>query len=103
MWNPLSNSTVNFGENEGIVGVTLGSSLRSWSKSSISYWGGSLAAYFLRRSVEESESVVSESLEEEEEGAQRFRDGFFFFLSLSNPVSVETLARRSVEVKLIRI
>ena len=61
-----------------------------------------MAAYFLRRSVEESESVVSESLEEEE-GAQRFHDVFFFFLSLSIPESVETLSRQSVEVKLIRI
>ena len=85
------------------MGATLGSSFLSWSKSSISYWGGSLFAYFLRRSVDESESVESDSLDEEEEGAHRFRDTFFFFLSLSIPESVETLSRRSVEVKLIRI
>ena len=85
------------------MGITLGSSFQSWSKSSISYWGGSLFAYFLRRSVDKSESIDSDSLDEEDEGAQRFCDGFFFFLSLSIPESVETLSRRSVEVKLIRI
>ena len=85
------------------MGITLGSSFRSWSNSSISYWGGSLFAYFLRRSVDESESVDSDSLDEEEEGAQRFRDTIFFFLSLSIPESVETLSRWSVEVRLIRI
>ena len=86
-----------------MVGITLGSSFWSWSNSSISYWGGSLFAYFRRWSVDESESVKSDSLDEEDEGAQRFRDTFFFFLSLSIPEYVETLSRRSVEVKLIRI
>ena len=86
-----------------MVGITLGSSFLSWSNSSISYWGGSLLAYFLRRSVDESESDESDSLDDEEEGAHHFRDTFFFFLSLSSPESVEILSRQSVGFKLIKI
>ena len=104
MWNPFSNSTVNFGENEGKVCFTFGSSFLSWSNSSISYCGIVFFAYFLRRSDDESESVVSDSLDDEDEGAHRFRDTFFFFfLSLSSPESEDTLSRRSVGVTLIRI
>ena len=76
-----------------MVGVTLGFSFLRWSNSSISYCWGILLAYFLRRSVDESESDESDSLDEEEEGAHRFRDTFFFFLSL-----VQLLAMVHVQV-----
>ena len=85
------------------MGVTLGFLFLRWSNSSISYCWGILLAYFLRRSVDESESDESDSLDDDEEGAHRFRVTFFFFLSLSSPESVETLSRRSVGFKLIKI
>ena len=104
MWNPFSNSTVNFGGNEGRVCLIFGFSFLSWSNSSISYCGIVFFAYFRRRSDDESESVVSDSLDDEDEGAHRFRDAFFFFfLSLSSPESEDTLSRRSVGVTLIKI